>query len=131
MRIAMKLSARFARTKRPNLARFYANENLPLPVVDELRRLAHDALTVAETGKANLKTGDSQVLEFAISERRAVLTFNRKHFIRLHGERPAHAGIIACTYDPDFVALAGRIHQAVAGLPTLDGQLIRITRAAR
>lgn len=101
------------------MARLYANENFPLPVVQELRRLGHDAITVAETGKAGQKTSDEEVLEFAISERRAVLTHNRKHFFRLHRNSPAHEGIIACTYDPDFVALAGRIDaalKATAGL---------------
>lgn len=34
------------------MARLYANENFPLPVVTELRRLGHDVLTVRESGKA-------------------------------------------------------------------------------
>jgi len=34
------------------MARLYANENFPLPVVEELRRLGHDVLTIQETGKA-------------------------------------------------------------------------------
>ncbi|HQU47164.1 MAG TPA: DUF5615 family PIN-like protein, partial [Pirellulales bacterium] len=70
-----------------SVALLYANENFPLPVVEELRRLGHDALTVAETGKANQKTSDPAVLEFAISQGRAVLTLNRKHFFRLHRHR--------------------------------------------
>ncbi|MGH7139327.1 MAG: DUF5615 family PIN-like protein, partial [Pirellulales bacterium] len=44
--------ARSARTRRRRVARLYANENFPFPVVDELRRRGHDAITVAETGKA-------------------------------------------------------------------------------
>jgi Domain of unknown function (DUF5615) len=35
------------------MARLYANENFPLLVVLELRRLGHDVVTVRETGKAN------------------------------------------------------------------------------
>jgi len=34
------------------MARLYSNENFPLPVVEELRRLGHDVLTIQETGKA-------------------------------------------------------------------------------
>ena len=34
------------------MARLYANENFPLPTVEELRRLGHDVLTVRETGQA-------------------------------------------------------------------------------
>ncbi|NVM30155.1 MAG: DUF5615 family PIN-like protein [Candidatus Helarchaeota archaeon] len=34
------------------MARLYANENFPLPVVEELRKLGHNVLTIQETGKA-------------------------------------------------------------------------------
>ena len=34
------------------MVRLYANENLPLPVVEELRLLGHDVLTIQETGQA-------------------------------------------------------------------------------
>ena len=34
------------------MVRLYTNENFPKPVVDELRRLNHDVLTIQETGKA-------------------------------------------------------------------------------
>ena len=110
------------------MARLYANENLPLPVVEELRRRGHDAVTVAETGRANQEMSDDQVLEFAVSDERAVLTFNRKHFFRLHRQRPAHLGIVACTYDPDFLALAERIDGALASTTELVGRLIRVNR---
>lgn len=44
------------------MARIYANENFPLPVVEELRRLGHDILTVLEAGKAGLVETDEAVL---------------------------------------------------------------------
>ena len=81
------------------MASLYANENFPQPVVEELRRLGHDVLTVLETGKAGQSWPDEAFFEFAISQRRAVLTINRRHFFRLHRSNPNHAGIIACTYD--------------------------------
>jgi predicted nuclease of predicted toxin-antitoxin system len=55
----------------------YSNENFPKRVVDELRRLGHDVLTSYEAGLANQKIPDDQVLQFAISQNRAVLTLNR------------------------------------------------------
>lgn len=113
------------------MARLYANENFPFPVVEELRRRGHDAITVAETGKANQRLSDDQVLEFAISDERAVLTFNRKHFFRLHRDRSAHCGIVACTYDLDFIALAERIDAALTNTEALVGRLIRINRPQR
>ncbi len=69
----------------------YANENFPLPAVNELRRLGHDVLTTYESGKAGQAIPDENVLEFACSQGRVLLTLNRKHFIRLHMNRPAHS----------------------------------------
>jgi len=73
------------------MARLYANENFPLPVVEELRRLEHDVLTIQEAGKAEQSVPDEEVLAFASIQGRAVLTLNRKHFIRLHRVQPKHA----------------------------------------
>jgi hypothetical protein len=51
------------------VARIYANENFPLPVVRELRRLGHDVLTIQETGKAGQAVPDEAVLSFAVAQR--------------------------------------------------------------
>lgn len=110
------------------MALLYSNENFPRPVVEELRRLGHDVLTVLEAGKAEQAISDSEVLAFAVSLGRAVLTLNRKHFIQLHRQQPAHAGIVVCTYDPDFIGQATRIHGTLQSQPQLAGQLIRVNR---
>jgi hypothetical protein len=52
----------------------YSNENFPLPVVEELRRLGHDVLTIQETGKAGQAERDEVVLEYAVVDDRALLT---------------------------------------------------------
>ena len=113
------------------MARFYSNENFPLPVVEKLRASGHDVLTIQEAGKADQALPDDAVLKFATSENRAVLTMNRRHFIRLHREQPQHAGIIACTLDPDFVGQAERIHHAIGSQTSLTGQLIRVNRPSK
>ena len=110
------------------MAQFYANENFPRPVVDELRRLGHDVLTIQETGKGGEAVTDDEVLTFATTEGRGVLTINRLHFIRLHQHRSDHAGIVVCTADTDFVGQAHRIHEAVSARSDLSGQLIRVNR---
>ena len=110
------------------MARLYSNENFPLPVVEKLRALGHDVLTIQETGKADQALPDKEVMAFAARERRAVLTLNRLHFIRLHRQQPAHEGIIVCKFDPNFEAQAERIHKAIAGHATLAGQLLRVNR---
>ncbi len=110
--------------------RFYADENFPLPVVEALRGFGHDVLTVLEAGKAEQAVSDEEVLAFATSRERAVLTLNRKHFIRLHREHPDHAGVIVCTFDPDSVGQAERIHAAVDVQGDVLGQILRVNRPA-
>lgn len=112
------------------MARLYADENFPLPVVEELRRLGHDVLTLPEVGQAGQAIPDEAVLAFACANHRAVLTLNRKHFIRLHLAQPEHAGIIVCTFNPDFRGQAERIHVAIEAENQLFGQLIRVNRPA-
>lgn len=96
--------------------------------MDELRKLGHDVLTIQETGKAGQVMSDEEVLAFSEKENRILLTLNRKHFIRLHQKKAKHAGIFACTFDPDFAALANRIHESIHGKSILEGKLIRINR---
>ena len=40
----------------------YADENFPLRVVEELRRLGHDVLTALEDGRANQSITDNDLL---------------------------------------------------------------------
>ncbi len=110
------------------MAQLYANENFPRQVVEALRRLGHDVLTVQEAGKAEQGISDEEVLAFANQQNRAVLTINRRDFIRLHTKTPDHAGIIVCTQDPDTEGQAERIHQTIDATPTLTGQLLRVYR---
>lgn len=113
-------------------ARLYTNENFPLRVVRELRAKGHDVLTSLEAGRANQKVPDAEVLKFAASEMRAVLTLNRRDFFRLHRDSAGqHAGIIACTRDDESTALALRIHEALETAGNLNGLLLRIVRPSR
>jgi hypothetical protein len=97
--------------------RLYADENFPFPVVERLSQLGYDVITALDMGHAGQGLSDE-----------AVLTLNRKHFIRLHAAASNHSGIIVCTFDPNFDAQANRIHQTISGQSSLDGQLIRINR---
>jgi hypothetical protein len=110
------------------MAALYADENFRAAVVDELRRLGHDVLTALEAGQANKGIADPDQLAYAIAQRRAVLTYNRRHFVRLASQVSPHAGIIVCTDDPDATALAARIDRAVQACASLDNQLLRINR---
>lgn len=110
------------------MARLYADENFPREVVELLRSLDHGVLTAIEAGNAGQRIPNQQVLAFVISNNRAVLTFNRRDFIRLHTLQPIHTGIIVCKEDQDWNALATRINQAISAVETLSGKLIRINR---
>ena len=110
------------------MAALYSNENFPLPAVEELRRLGHDVLALLEAGKAEQAIPDGEVLAFATSVGRVVLTLNRKHFIRLHREQPTHSGIVVCTFDPNFEQQALRIHTALQETAEMAGQLVRVNR---
>ena len=81
------------------MALLYADEHFPAPAVAELRRLGH-----------------------------AVLTLNRRDFIRAHGHNPHHAGIIVCTQNLDFTQLASRIHDAASAAESIAGRVIRVYR---
>lgn len=110
------------------MARLYANENFPRPVVMALRALGHDVLTTQETDQAGRAVPDVEVLSFAISERRAVLTINRRDFIHLHNRDSVHAGIVVCSQDRDFEAQASRIDAAIRAEGELGQRLLRVNR---
>ena len=92
--------------------------------------MGHDVLTIQETGRAGQSESDEAVLAFASSAGRAVLTLNRKHFVHLHNTQSNHGGIIVCSFDPDFVGCANRIHATIGAEAQLSGRLIRINRPA-
>lgn len=113
------------------MEKIYVNENFPLPVVEFLREFGHDVLTSLEAGNANQGIPDPNVLHFAIAQNRILITLNRRDFIRLHYANPSHFGIIVCTEERDFQALANRIHaELLKNKGLLDNQLFRINKPA-
>src|SRR5579862_7444338 len=94
--------------------RLYADEDFPLPAVEELRLLGHDVLTAHDDGPT--ATPDPDVLARAHALGRAVLTYNRRHYERLHRRGAAHSGILSATQDPNHQALATRIDVALTGM---------------
>jgi hypothetical protein len=80
-------------------------------------------------GKANSAVPDDEALAFAAAQHRILITHNRRHFLRLHQHRSKdHAGIVACTFDPDFCGQAQRIDAAVATNSEMTNKLIRVNR---
>ena len=113
------------------MARFLADENVPLPLVTELRQLGHDLIRVQDLSRVAVGMEDPDVLRTAISVERSVLTENAWDFIRLHSRDLAHHGIVTFTRDADVPALAARVHERVGREGDLAGKLIRVRRPSR
>jgi uncharacterized protein with PIN domain len=76
--------------------RLYLDEDVHKQVAVALRLRGYDVVSVHELAKWNLS--DEDQLKFAVNENRAILTFNRGDFARLHEQWMAagknHNGII-------------------------------------
>lgn len=111
------------------MAMLLADENFPALAITRLRQLGHDVLTLLQTGMAGLAVPDDDVLAFATSLNRCLVTLNRRDFIKLHTLSNQHAGIIICTFDKDFTALAERIDCClVENSDKTVKQLLRVQR---
>lgn len=113
------------------MAALYADENVPLRLVEELRQLGIDIVTAFEDGRANQSITDLEILSRASELGRAIVTLNRRDFKRLHLQISDHAGIIICTEDPDRSHQAQRIVEAINDALDLSGNLIRVYRAVK
>jgi len=80
----------------------YTDEDMHGQVAPQLCRRGFDALSTPEVG--NLELSDEEQLDFAIRNQRAILSFNRRDFCRMHAEYLTsgreHCGIIASTQLP-------------------------------
>jgi predicted nuclease of predicted toxin-antitoxin system len=109
----------------------YADEQFPLPVVMRLRNNGYDILTVQDAGNANQAIPDDEVLIFATSQNRAVITQNRRDFIWLHNQGLNHAGIIVCSKNLDWDGFATEIDLVLARRDLIVGELVRVNRPVK
>ncbi len=113
------------------MARFYADEDFPYPVVEALRRRGHDVLTCEAAGRANRKIHDKVVLADAAQMGRIMLTRNQDDFERLHKAGQFHCGLVLCGYDPDYDHEAGLIETMIEGQPEGAPWLVKVFRGMR
>ncbi|MBI3463529.1 MAG: DUF5615 family PIN-like protein [Planctomycetes bacterium] len=106
------------------MARLYADEHFPMPIVHRLRRLGDDVRTVRQdcVDKQGDAIPDELVLQEATRQNRVLVTCNRFDFQRLHAEKPGHRGILAVVLTQDVKKLARLIHEVAKR--RLDGQFI-------
>lgn len=110
------------------MALLYSNENFPLAAVHSLRDFGHDVLTTLEAGQANQAIQDEAVVQYAINLNRIVITLNKRDFINIHRKNSNHVGIIVCSTDSDFFALAERVNNALQEHNPAHGKLIRVNK---
>jgi uncharacterized protein with PIN domain len=68
--------------------RLYLNEDVHIRLAKALRQRGFDAITTVEAGM--LGTPDEEQLALAVSQGRAILTFNRGDYARLHKQYAEH-----------------------------------------
>lgn len=105
------------------MARFYADEQFPLPVVEFLRALGHDVLTVREAGNAEQGIPDDEVLAFAIGQERSILTINKYDFVRLHRRNDNHYGIVVCSDDRKNRIIEIRVLKVTQNTQIMSGSI--------
>jgi hypothetical protein len=65
---------------------------------------------------SNIGKDDRTQLIYAVSQNRAIVTHNRKDFIRIHKVTPNHYGIIVCTQNPNNQKLAEKIDEKIRNI---------------
>jgi predicted nuclease of predicted toxin-antitoxin system len=113
------------------MIKLYADENFEFPVVRRLREKGYDVLTTREAGKDNQRIPDEDVLDFAISQNRAVITLNYNHFKNLHKQVKSHSGIVICSRNDDWDIFADCIDMALRDEESIEGKLIRVNRPVK
>lgn len=107
----------------PDPPRLYLNEHLSPRLAAQLRRHGFDAVSTQESRM--LSHADSDQLEWAVIERRAIVTFNFSDFARLHArylsEGKEHFGIILSTEESFGVLL----HRLLKLLNSISGAELR------
>ena len=80
--------------------KYYIDEDLSPKICEILRKIGIDALSAHEVGR--LEVTDRQQLEFAVKEKRSMVTRNRNDFIKLtlkfFSDHRAHYGVLIDPY---------------------------------
>jgi predicted nuclease of predicted toxin-antitoxin system len=82
--------------------RLLIDEDVRFLLAETLRRRGYDAVHVLERNRGG--RSDPDQLDFAVTQRRAILTHNIAHFVVLdreyHATRKTHYGILVCNQVP-------------------------------
>lgn len=104
----------------------FADEHVPIAIVDELIQRGASVLTLKELDLENEGIADDRVLEIAARYSSTVITFNRKDFIKLHRREIPHGGIILCKYNMPLDMLIDKIMDLLAAENDFSNRLFRM-----
>jgi predicted nuclease of predicted toxin-antitoxin system len=111
------------------MLKFYSNQNFPIEMVNLLRGRGYDVLTSYESGQANQKIPDNEVLMYATNAGRTVITENRQDFINLNFTTSNHAGIVICKADRDYAGKVQVLHDFFTqDKQPMDNRLLRVMK---
>ena len=103
----------------------YTDADVHGELAEQLRAREYDALSAVEAGNADLS--DLQQLEFAISQGRAILTFNIQDFEPLHkhyvNSGRDHFGIAVC----DQIPIGEVLRRVINMLDQIDAEQMKNT----
>ena len=107
------------------MSKFYADENIRIQMVQEMRSKGLDVQTSPEANNDGIT--DPEQLDYATSQNRIILTDNRRDFIKLHNEGKEHSGIFS--YKPQSLSIeqaTARTHYISEQVPDMQNAHIRI-----
>ena len=107
------------------MSKFYADENIRIQMVQEMRAKGLDVQTSPEANNDGIT--DPEQLDYATSQNRIILTDNRRDFIKLHNEGKEHAGIFS--YKPQSLSIeqaTARTHYVSEQVPDMHNAHVRI-----
>jgi hypothetical protein len=104
----------------PDPPKLYLDENIQGSLPAQLRRHGIDVIATAAAGM--LSKSDDQQLAYAATQQRAILTFNVRHFERVHAEflmaGREHWGVLLSKEEPVGVL----VHRLLRLVNTLSAQ---------
>lgn len=107
------------------MSKFYADENIRIQMVQEMRAKGLDVQTSPEANNDGIT--DPEQLDYATSQNRIILTDNRRDFIKLHNDGQEHAGIFS--YKPHSLSVeqaTARTHYVSEQVSDMQNTHVRI-----
>ena len=108
------------------MTRLFADENIPPRIVQGLQNHGVDIITTTDAQLDNRKTSDPDILAYASGVGRAVITFDRGDYKKLHQQSNAHSGIILLKQNMPLPMLIEKVAALALSQADLSGKVHRV-----